>query len=434
MSGSSLSARDSHPVTKVQAEAIIESLRQGIPPRRGVRLYSVGSEAFLSDVKARHLHGQPVRGKIRFISGTWGSGKTHFLRELLELAFEANYLVSSVELAIHETPFNRFERVFYSIVAKIASPEMFYSEELPSAAPFGEVVRRTLYRLAGADETGSAGITHEGFTRAAEALMQNGQIDIDFRRMIVKYWETYLPEGGDPIHLIDRRAKILQWFSGEGTVGSYRKEFGVQKLVARDNARVMLRSLGRFAAQAGYSGLVILFDEAEMSYSVMRKSDLQHAHNNLLHLINGVEEAEGLFLIYATTQDFYSDPKHGIRKYGALVSRIGTPEDKSPQALDKLWNLDAVKPTIDQYREAGRKIRTLYVTAFPEAEPRLTPEKKLDSFVDELVDIHPAMSSVRTWRVLITGLIRRFDLEVQGQVVPPTEKLHRDIMDTLREG
>ncbi len=31
--------------------------------------------------------------------------------------------------------------------------------------------------------------------------MQNGQIDIDFRRMIAKYWETYLPEGGAVVDL-----------------------------------------------------------------------------------------------------------------------------------------------------------------------------------------------------------------------------------------
>jgi molybdopterin synthase sulfur carrier subunit len=35
----------------------------------------------------------------------------------------------------------------------------------------------------------------------------------------------------------------------------------------------------------------------------------------------------GLFLIYATTPDFFTDPKHGIVIYGALQGRIGKPEE-----------------------------------------------------------------------------------------------------------
>lgn len=46
------------------------------------------------------------------------------------------------------------------------------------------------------------------------------------------------------------------------------------------------RSLAEFIKLAGYQGLVILFDEAEMSYSVMRKSALKEAH------IDGVSPPE----------------------------------------------------------------------------------------------------------------------------------------------
>ncbi|MCI0407802.1 MAG: ATP-binding protein [Acidobacteria bacterium] len=433
MSDSSHSGRDKDRPNPAQAEAIIESLRQGIPPRRGVRLYSVGNEEFLKGVRERHLEGTSARGKIRFVSGSWGAGKTHFLRELLELAFETNYLVSTVELAVDETPFNKFERVFHTMLGKIASPEMFYQGDPDQAAPFGEVVRRTLFRGAGVPEASPGPLPHDGYQRTCERLMGNDTIDIDFRRMVVKHWETYLPEAGEPVTLADRRARVLQWFAGEGTVGSYRKEFGVQKIVSRDNARIMLRSLGRFAAHAGYRGLVILFDEAEMSYSVMRRSDLKRAHNNLLHLINGVDESEGLFLVYATTPDFYTDPKHGIQNYGALAQRIGKPENFPPAALDKVWNLDAVQPTRDHYRAVGHKLRDLYILAYPDAATRIMEPEKIETFVDELVAIHPSLSPVRTWRVLIVGVIRRFDLEFQGQKVPPTEELHENILETLKE-
>ncbi len=57
----------------------------------------------------------------------------------------------------------------------------------------------------------------------------------------------------------------------------------------------MLRSLAGFAKLAGYKGILILFDEAEQSYSVMRKSALREAQNNLLSLINNIQALPGIF-------------------------------------------------------------------------------------------------------------------------------------------
>src|SRR5437868_13899865 len=118
------------------AEDIIEDLRHGIPPRRYVSLYSVGEGEFLEGVRKRHLESASGAGRIRFISGSWGSGKTHFLRLLREKAFDTNYLVATVELSRDETPFNKFEEVFYRIVRSITSPEMYEAGDLSSANAF----------------------------------------------------------------------------------------------------------------------------------------------------------------------------------------------------------------------------------------------------------------------------------------------------------
>jgi hypothetical protein len=204
-------------------------------------------------------------------------------------------------------------------------------------------------------------------------------------------------------------------------------------VVARDTARLMLRSLGRFTLHAGYRGVAILFDEAEMSYSVMRRSDLKSAHNNLLHLINGVDESEGLFLVYATTPDFYIDPQHGIQKYGALASRIGKPTDVPPKALDKIWNFDAVEQTVDNYKTAALKERELYIRAYPEAAPRLSRPEELQAFVQELIDLHPQFSPLRFWRVLVAAVAARLDRENQGGGMPSTQDLYDDTVEKLRE-
>ena len=417
---------------QARAEDIIERLRLGIPPLDGVREYSAGNEDFLAQIRKRHLRDVAgARGKIRFISGLWGSGKTHFLAQLQETAFDSNYLVSSVRLSADEAPFNRFEEVFYRLVKQISSPAMHRTISETLDAPLGEVFRRQLF---GSTTVASNNvIDREAYDRACQRLMANGEIDIDFRRLVCRYWETYLPESGDPAMLEDRRGRIMQWFSGEGTIGTYRKEFGVQKLVNRSNARLLLRSLGRYAIHAGFTGIVVLLDEAEMSYSVMRKSELKKAHNNLLHLINSIEESSGLFLVYATTPDFYMDEKHGIQIYGALAQRVGRPEEHPPRALDRVWNLEHVQPDLSQYQAAAQKIRNLYIAAYPENEKVIADDSSLNNFVENLLGAHPRFSPVGFWRVLVKGVIDLFDRQVGGDEVPSAEQLHDDIIDQLKD-
>ena len=417
---------------QARAEAIIEQLREGIPPSSGVHEYSAGNEDFLEQIRKRHLRKIPgMRGKLRFISGSWGSGKTHFLARIKKTAFDSKYLVSSLRLSADETPFNRFEEVFYRIVKNISSPEMNVTDGRILDAPLGEVFRRQLF---GSHVTSpDAVIDRESYDKACQDLMRNGEIDIDFRRLVCRYWETFLPEAGDSAMLEDRRGRIMQWFSGEGTIGVYRKEFGIQKLINRSNARLLLRALGCYAVHAGFTGIVVLLDEAEMSYSVMRKSELKKAHNNLLHLINSIEESPGLFLVYTTTPDFYTDERHGIQLYGALAQRVGRPEERPPRALDRVWNLDYVKPDLADYQEAARKIRRLYIIAFPESEQRISDDSLLEAFVKELLGAHPRFSAVGFWRVLVAGVIERFERQGEGENVPSAAELHDNIIDKLKE-
>lgn len=421
-----MSATALDPVT---AEDVIESLRKGIPPQRFVSSYASGNEKFLGNVRKRHLDTPSTRGRIRFISGSWGAGKTHFLRLLREEAFSAGYLVSTVELSADSTPFNKFEQVFFEIVRKITSPEMYREGDVSRAAPFAEVLRRHLFAAAGSADV----VSHDRFREAREQLMGSNDLDIDFRRMIAHYWETFLPEGGDPAALEERRGQIMQWFAGEGTIGLYRREYGVQKLVNRTNARSMLQCLSRFAIDAGHRGLLILLDEAEMTHSILRKSSLKQAHNNLLHLINSIEESEGLFLVYAATPDFYSDDKYGITIYGALSQRIGRPEDRAPRALDRVWNIDALETSRDDFLDAASKIREIYLTAFPDVADDLLSDDSLRERVSQLVAQHPEYSYVSAWRVVVTGTVASLDASAEGEAARTPEEMYGDIMEQLRD-
>ena len=416
----------------MNAQPIIESLRRGLPPQRGVKEYAVGHDKLMAGVKNFHFTSMEAQGIIRFVSGSWGAGKTHFFRLMRELAFDEGFLVSGVELNVNEAPLNKFEKVFYSIIRNVITPTYFREHGQPQAAPFGVVLQEALIYLSTGKHSIDEQVAYEHYQAAREKLMSCNAIDIDFRKIVDHYWKTFLPDAPDPATVEQARNELLQWFSGEGTVASYRKRFEINKLVSKESAKLMLQSLSAFIQLAGYRGLVILFDEAEMSYSIMRKSALKDAHNNLLHLINNIENLPGLFLLYATTPDFYTDPKHGIVIYGALQTRIGKPEDRQPKALDVVWNLDAVPFDLPQYQEVARKIRLLYIQTYPVAKDVVPNEDELDELVEGLLDLHPSLSPVKFWRVLTTACVRQMDDAMDGE--PCTAKqIYRDVMDVLRE-
>ncbi|MBN3945230.1 MAG: DUF2791 family P-loop domain-containing protein [Nostoc sp. NMS7] len=417
---------------EINVVQIIESLRKGIPPERGVDLYSVGNDKLIEGIKKFHLSGIRERGIIRFTSGSWGAGKTHFFRLLREVVFQHECLVSTVQLNADDAALNKFEKVFYSIVRNISTPESFSSDRTSEIAPFGQVLQESLAYLGTNKRLLSNHYSYPEYIKAKEVLMLERSIDIDFKKMVQKYWETFLPDAPDVVLQQQNREEILQWFSGEGNVATYRRRFDVNKIVNKDNAKLMLQSLAGFVQLSGYKGLVILFDEAEQAYSIMRKSSLRDAHNNLLSLINNIELLNGLFLIYATTPDFFTDPKHGIVIYGALAGRIGKPEPRKPRALDTIWNLDEVETGLADYQIAARKICKIYTSAYPEAGLQLPSLEKVGSFVEELFDIHPALSGVRFWRILVTALVTYFDDHLEGEI-RTAETIYGDVMDRLRE-
>lgn len=415
------------------AVQVIESLRKGIPPQRGVDLYTVGNEKLIENITRFHLSGIGERGIIRFISGSWGAGKTHFFRLLREVAFQNNCMVSNVELGKSEAPLDKFERVFYAIIRRVSTPSCFAQGSYEEAAPFGIVLREALAYLATGERALPESVTHEQFERANNRLMADRSIDIDFKKMIAEYWRTFLPDAVEPSIQEQERAEILQWFGGEGTVGGYRKRYNVNKVVNKDNAKLMLQSLAGFVRMSGYNGLVILFDEAEMSFTAMRNTQLRDAHNNLLSLINNVESLTGLFLIYATVPDFYKHPKHGIEQYGALAGRIGKPADRPPRALDTVWNLDEVSTSLSDYQTAAKRIKAIYARAYSEVVDTLPSDEQVEALVADLDRTHPKYAGVRFWRVLVTATVKHFDDALEGDV-RSAEEIYDDVMDILKEG
>lgn len=390
------------------ANAIIDGLRIGRPSIVGVHEYSVGGAGFLSAIERLHLQATKA-GKIRFACGSWGAGKSHFLAQLNKLALDKNWLVSSVNLNSRETPFNRFEEVFYAIVRSISSADN-------SRGSLAQMFQRQIFGGASIDGTVDQNVCED----TCDKLMQNTDIDPDFRRIVCEFWRTYLPGVHDAE---DRRAMIIDWFSGLGTIERYRRNFGVQKMVKSGTAGLILRSLVSYSIHAGFLGLLVLIDEAEMVFSTMRNSSRKRAHNNLLNLLNTIEDSRGLFVVFATTPDFFLDPNYGIIITGPLAQRIGGLPPDSPNALQPVWNLQKLQYGADDYVSAARKVRRIYICSYPESESVIADCELLDEFVTSLHQVSPPQGRIDFWRLLMRSVVGRFDMEfLEGAQVPTSEE------------
>lgn len=98
---------------KIEAKKIIERLRLGIPPQDRLEEFTFGREKEIKEIK--NWLDDPNTGSL-IIEGEYGSGKTHFLEYVYELAINKKWAVSFLEIDPQEVSFYRPWRVYEEII------------------------------------------------------------------------------------------------------------------------------------------------------------------------------------------------------------------------------------------------------------------------------------------------------------------------------
>ena len=102
-----------------QARAIIESLRKGLVPTEYVAFFTVGRQNWLRFIE-EDLDGFIAQGggKVRFINGDYGDGKTHFMSVIRQLALQKQFASSFVVLT-RDIPIHKFELIYQEIALQL---------------------------------------------------------------------------------------------------------------------------------------------------------------------------------------------------------------------------------------------------------------------------------------------------------------------------
>ncbi|MGE5341620.1 MAG: ATP-binding protein [Candidatus Omnitrophota bacterium] len=297
-----------------ERDAIIQSLRAGVVPRKGLQYIQVGRakevSALLKDMERISEGGS----FIRFIIGEYGSGKTFFLNLIRSIAMEKKCVTVHADLSpdrrLHST--GGQARLLYAELMKNLS-----TRSKPEGGALPAVIERFISEIlkdAKSRDVHPEKVIHEKLGQLTEMVC-----GYDFAEVIAAYWRGH--DSGDEA----LKADALRWLRGEFTTKTdSKRSLNVRTIVDDTNFYNMLKLMARFVRLAGFSGFVVCLDEMVNLYKLANTQARKSNYEEILHMLNDCLQgtAEGLGLLFGGTPEFLYDTRKGLYSYSALQSRL----------------------------------------------------------------------------------------------------------------
>ncbi len=408
-------------LSKREARQILHPLAEtGTPAEFGLEHYTVGLDPFLRVIDEEYLSDYIQMGGAAFklVVGSYGGGKTHFLYVVRNLAWRRGYATSYVPLSPTECPFNRLDLVYRAVMANLAPP--YDPEHAPTTYHRGIeaflhhwfATKRPLLDTEEKLQTYLEGITGLESTSFARAVR------LAFEALYHEDSETY--------------EQAVQWLKGEDLDRATRNRLGITERLDRTTALRMLRSLAQWVRSIGYTGLVLLFDEAERGLSIASSREKRAALDNLRQIIDetGNVRFPGVMIFYAVP-DVRALLDERLETYEALRQRLtGALKATNPSGvridLEHL-GMDPVAFLV----ELGQKLARLYEVAYEFSFDPQVLEKTIHLFAQEAVQFRHADIGYR--RVFVKGILQAFHrLRLEGQRTPGRPEVQQMLMDEVR--
>jgi hypothetical protein len=304
-------------------DAVLNALRSGVVPRRGLHLVQVGRVqevgAMVTDLDRIAEAGSAVR----FVVGDYGAGKTFFLSLVQTVALEKGLVTMTADL----NPDRRLQgsdgqaRSLYAELTRNAA-----TRTKPEGGALPSIVERfvsSAIQEARAQNKEVDGVIQERLASLSELV--NG---FDFAQVIAAYWRGH-DQGDDVL-----KASAIRWLRGEfSTKTDARAALGVRTIIDDDDIYDQIKLFARFVRLAGYKGLLIGLDELVNLYKIPNSVARKSNYETILRIFNDAVQgnAEGLGVLFGATPDAMTDPTRGLYSYQALASRLA--ENRFAQQL-----------------------------------------------------------------------------------------------------
>jgi hypothetical protein len=364
MSEAETNARDAGAVPEislVRRREVMDALRLGTVPRRGLELFAVGMEryeaAFDEELDAVAMG----RGAFKAIRGDFGCGKSFTARWLGQRAMRRGLAVAEVQISESDTPLHRLETVYRRAMEGLRTREW-------SEGAFRSLLEGWFYSLE--EEVLASGVRAADPRRLTDAV----GVLLEGRLKEVSASQPQFAAALRACHAarvagdLPRAEGLMAWLMGQPNVGAeVKRKAGIKGEIDHTGALAFLRGLLVLLRQTGRSGLLLVLDEVE-TIQRLRQDSREKSLNALRQLIDDLlgERFPGLYLLVTGTPAFFDGPA-GVKRLPPLAQRLhvefgADPRFDSTRAVQvRLLPFDEAK-----LAEVGRKVRDLYPSQAPE--------------------------------------------------------------------
>lgn len=409
-----------------QARLIIEELRKGSVPVEYVPIFTVGRQKWLSYIED-DLENYIARGgaKVRFISGDYGDGKTHFMSVVRHMAMEKGFAVSFVVLT-RDVPIHKFETVYQSIVRQLQGKF--------NGVGIRNLLDAWLDTLDAEFEGAKAEAATGKCAALAEELRDIPDMDINFANALAALiGNRFAPmaQGENEERRKADREILMHWFDGGKVTKRELKPFQIYEYLTKTNARQLMNSLILFLRRLGHQGLILLMDEME-TVVAMSAAVRNAAYENVRLFIDNSETAQHLHIFFSIIPDVLVSEK-GFKSYDALWSRvrsIGTAMGDAERLNYRGVLVDIHRTPLQTLElvDLGRGLMSLHGIAY-----RWSPQEMVtDKVIEDICAGQKKMGVISEVRLFIKQLIGVLDLAEQGQS-PADMDMARQMVETRKE-
>lgn len=350
-------------LTQQEAQHIIRKLGEsGIPPTRGLEAYTVGMDSLLGTLESEYLKGYLRDGgsSFKLVVGEYGSGKSHFLYRLRDIAWENGYVVSRTELSPKECPYDNQLKVYQAIISNL-----IYHDPDPNIADtqgieaFLENHFFHTMRMLGIEQVMTSIGLDVRVRMWLETILRFKVESPSYRHAVYFFLQAAAEENEA------KKRVIGAWLRGESVAMKDVREFSITERIDRSVAFKMLRSLAQLVHELGYAGLALLFDEGDRMVSIGSSRTEKVACDNLREVIDRCagESLPSTLFAYAVPPYFVTNI---APQYEALSQRISSKvkfSRKNPYSVQiSLDQLDY--PGEELLRKIGEKLLGVFELAY----------------------------------------------------------------------
>ncbi|MDB5350151.1 MAG: hypothetical protein JWN86_1398 [Planctomycetota bacterium] len=359
-------------ISRERRREIINALRRGTVPQRGLDFLSVGLGQF-DAVVAGEL-GEVAQGGSSFkaVRGDYGCGKTFFGRWVQECAKKKGFATAEVQISEAETPLHRLETVYRRAMEGLSTSECFLGA-------FRSVLDGWFYGLE-EDVLAEGDIAPDdqgALQRRADDLLERRLVEVTRATpQFAAALRAYRAAQRRDDHATAEG--LAGWLAGQPHVAApIKRVAGIKGDVDHFAALSFLRGLLLILKDSGFSGLVLVLDEIETLQRV-RGDVREKGLNALRQLIDDIDGGRfpGLYLLVTGTPAFFDGPQ-GIQRLEPLAQRLHV-DFRTDARFDNPRAVQLRLSPFDHERlvEVGTKVRDLYTSdcSSPERVRRLATD------------------------------------------------------------